>query len=141
MHPFVRRRMAPTQRVVHALEACPTCGMPLAGGSVKRTREVIEVPRVPAVVTEHVYLERCCPHCRTRHTATVDLTGDVVGRQRFGVALISLIATLREGGRLPVATIQWYLKTFHALSVSVGAIIGALEQVARAGAATVEAIR
>src|SRR5688500_15839490 len=39
---FVRRRMAPTAQVVHALARCPGCGAPLAGGTVKRTREVIE---------------------------------------------------------------------------------------------------
>jgi len=138
---FVRHRMAPTTRVIHAVAQCPTCGLALTGGSVKRRREVIEVPLVPAVVTEHVYVERCCPHCRTRHTPPVNLTGEVVGTQRFGVALVSLIATLREEARLPVATIQWYLQTFHALSVSVGAIVGALKRVAQAGGAAVEAIR
>jgi len=138
---FVRHRMEPTARIIHALDACPTCGMPLVGGSVKRRREVIEVPVVPAVVTEHLFLERCCPHCRTRHTPAVDLGETVVGKQRFGVALVSLIATLREEARLPIATIRWYLQTFHALSVSVGAIVGALRQVARAAAATVESIR
>src|SRR6476619_2069858 len=56
-----RRRVPPTQQVIHALEHCPRCQAPLAGGSVKRTREVIEVPLTPAVVTAHVYLERCCP--------------------------------------------------------------------------------
>ncbi|MGI8857761.1 MAG: hypothetical protein ACR2JW_18655, partial [Thermomicrobiales bacterium] len=104
---FVRHRMAPTQRVIHVVEQCPTCRLLLRGGSVRRTREVIEVPVVPAVVTEHVYLERWCPHCRTRHTPAVDLDEAVVGKQRFGVALVSLIATLREEARLPVATIQW----------------------------------
>ncbi len=138
---FVRHRMEPTVRVIHAVDHCPICGLALVGGSVKRRREVIEVPLVPAVVTEHVYLERCCPHCHTRHTPPVALTGAVVGRQRFGVALVSLIATLREEARLPIATIQWYLQTFHALSVSVGAIVGALGQVARASAATVDIIR
>ncbi|MHB8645089.1 MAG: IS66 family transposase [Thermomicrobiales bacterium] len=138
---FVRRRMEPTQRVIHAVDACPTCGMLLCGGSVKRTREVIEVSPVPAVVTEHVYLERCCPHCRTRHTPAVDLGEAVVGKQRLGVGLVSVIATLREEARLPVATIQWYLRTFHALSISVGAIVGAIQRVADAGAATVTAIR
>ena len=138
---FVRHRMEPTQRVLHVVEQCPTCGLLLTGGSVKRRREVIEVPLVPAVVTEHVYLERCCPHCRTRHTPTADLGEAVVGKQRFGVGLVSLIATLREEARLPVATIQWYLQTVHALSVSVGAIVGALKQVAQTGAAAVAAIR
>ena len=35
--------------------------------------------------------------------------GVVVGQQRLGIGLVSLIATLREAGRLPVRTIQWYL--------------------------------
>jgi len=139
--PFVRHRMAPTARVVHAVEHCPTCGLPLSGGSVKRTREVIEVPLVPAVVTEHVFLERCCPHCRTRHTPAVDLTGEVVGRQRFGVRLVSLIATLREVARLPMRTIQWYLATFHDLHVSGGAIAGMIQQMARAATGMVTRMR
>src|SRR5260370_356632 len=108
---------------------------------VNEPREVIEVPVVPAVVTAHLYRERCCPHCRTRQTPAVDLGEAVVGKQRFGVGLMSLIATLREEARLPVATIQWYLATFHALTVSVGAIVGATQQVACAGASTVAAIR
>jgi len=32
----------------------------------------------------------------------------VIGKQRFGLGLMSLIATMREEARLPVATIQWY---------------------------------
>lgn len=83
--PFVRYWLEPTQQVVHAVEQCPTCGLLLTGGSVKRTREVIEVPLVPVVVTEHIFLERCCPHYRTRHTPAVALSEAVVGKQRFGV--------------------------------------------------------
>jgi transposase len=138
---FVRHRMVPTAQVIHALDVCPQCGMLLTGGSVKRTREVIEVPVVPAIITEHVYLERCCPHCRTRHTPRVALEQEVVGKQRFGVGLISLIATLRERARVPLATIQWYLATFHQLSVSVGAIAGAIQQVAGAAAGMMVRIR
>ncbi|MSQ05833.1 MAG: hypothetical protein EXR54_03990 [Dehalococcoidia bacterium] len=43
-HGFARVRMAPTQRVEHAVEVCPDCGSHLSGGWVQRTREVIEVP-------------------------------------------------------------------------------------------------
>src|SRR5918992_545478 len=52
-----RRRGEPTARVAHALESCPRCGIRLAGGAVKRTREVIEITPMPATLTEHVYLE------------------------------------------------------------------------------------
>jgi hypothetical protein len=117
--------MAPTHRVEHALAACPRCGAALAGGSVKRTREVIEVPPAPATVTEHVSIARRCPGCGLRAVPAPDLAGVVVGQGRLGIGLVSLIATLREEGRLPIATIRWYLRTWHGLDRSAGAIVGA----------------
>ena len=133
-----RRRSEPTARVEHVVSHCPDCGLALAGGSIKRTREVLEVVPVPASITEHVYLERCCPGCGKRWTPAVALDGDVVGQSRLGVGLVSLIATLRSAWRLPVRSIQQYLQTVHALELSTGAIHGALGQVARVGQATVE---
>jgi transposase len=128
-----RRRDEPTARVVHALDVCPACGLRLAGGSVKRTREVLEIVPVPATVTEHVYLERCCGGCGKRWTPRVALADQVVGQSRLGVGLLSLIATLRAEWRLPVRAIQQYLASVHGLALSVGAIHGALAQVTRAG--------
>ncbi len=55
-HGFARVRMAPTQRVEHAVEVCPDCETHLVGGWVHRTREVIELPMVPVQVTEHVFV-------------------------------------------------------------------------------------
>jgi transposase len=133
-HGFARPRMVPTARVVHALAHCPDCGTALAGGTVKRTREVIEVPLVPAVVTEHVYLERRCPGCRRRCVPPPALAGGVDGQSRLGIGLTSLIAVLREEGRLPFATIQQLVRTVHGVELSVGAVVGAVQRVAaRAG--------
>jgi hypothetical protein len=67
--------------------------------------------------------------------------GVLSGRQRLGVHLVSLIATLRAELRLPVALIQWYLGAVHRLELSAGAIVGVLHRVATAGAATVAQIR
>ena len=50
----------------------------------------------------------------------------VLGQQRLGVNLLSLIATLREEGRLPIRSVQWYLETVHQLRLSVGAIVSAI---------------
>jgi transposase len=140
-HGFARHRTEPTARQVHAVAQCPACGMLLVGGTVKRTREVIEVPVVPVTVTEHVYLARRCPGCRQRWVPPAELDGVVDGRQRLGVGLVSLIATLREELRLPIAAIQWYLRTLHGLALSVGAIVDALTRVAVRGQAVVEQIR
>ena len=131
---LARQRATPDVQVTHALAVCPVCGAPLAGGSIKRTREVIDLASQPVIVTEHVYLERCCGGCQRRVTPAVALDGLVVGRSRLGVGLLSLIAMLREELRLPVAAIQRYLGSIHGCQLSVGGIVGALGQVARAGA-------
>jgi cell division septum initiation protein DivIVA len=45
---YGRQRMRPTARQVHAYTHCPHCRGPLRGGTLRRTREVIEL--VPARV-------------------------------------------------------------------------------------------
>jgi transposase len=141
---FARRRaLFPDAVVTHATPVCPRCATHLAGGWVAQTRQVIELALTPATVTEHQFLARRCPGCRqvaTPRPAQV-LAGQVVGRQRFGVTLLSLIVSLREAARLPIETIQWYLRTVHGLTLSAGAIVAAQRQVAACGAATVTAIR
>jgi transposase len=137
VHGFARRRSEPTRRVVHAVERCPRCDCALVGGSVKRTREVLELALPPVEVIEHPCLERVCPLCGQRWTPKGELVGQVVGRGRLGVTRTSLIVTLREVGRWPVETIQWYLATFHQLSLSVGAIVRAGAQAAATGQDTV----
>jgi transposase len=125
-----RRRMRATARQVHALRRCPGCDAPLAGGTIKRTREVIEIPIGRVAVTEHVYLERRCPDCGRRCVPAPDLGGVVCGQRRFGHGLLSLIAVLREEARLPFATIRSLLRTLYGLEVSVGALVEAVRQVA-----------
>jgi transposase len=138
---YGRRRMRPTRRVVHAAERCPGCGAALRGGSVKRTREVIDVPLGAAEVVEHALVERRCPGCGRRVVPPLDLGGVVVGRQRLGTGLLSLIVTLREEARLPVAAIRRYLATVHRLELSRGAIVAAGRQVAERGRPEVDRIR
>ena len=46
---------------------------------------------------------------------------------------MSLMATLREEGWLPIRSIQWYLQmqTVHRLKLGVGAIVGAIHRAAQ----------
>src|SRR5829696_1140333 len=136
-----RRRSAPTHRVVHALDYCPDCGSALVGGTVQRTREVLEVVPTPVRVIEHAFVARQCPLCRRRRVPQAELGARVRGRQRLGIRLVSLIATLREDGRWPIRSIQWYLRTVHRLRLSTGAIVGACHQVAQRGQGAVAQVR
>jgi transposase len=139
---FGRPRLPPTQTVQHAVAQCPECHTPLVGGWVQRTREVIEIPIAPVEVIDHQYIARVCPLCEKRRVPPVDLAGVVAGkRHRLGLRLVSVIATLREEGRLPLATIQWYLQTFHQLHLSQGAIVTVLHQVAQQAKQTLSAIQ
>ncbi len=140
LHSFTRARSTPTATVIHAVDRCPACETRLLGGWVKRTREVIEIPRTPVVVTAHQFLERECPVCRIRVTPTDALVGVVAGKQRFGIGLVSLIATLREDARLPFRGIQRLLATCYGLTVSVGSLVAAAARVATAGASEMAAI-
>ena len=139
-HGFARKRMTPTRRVEHAVEFCPDCGTHLSGGWVHRTREVIELPVTPMEVTEHVLVARICPVCQRRRLPKEALQGVVLGQQRLGVNLVSLMVTLREEGRLPLRTVQWYLQTVHQLDLSLGAIVRAIQGVARQGQPAVRGI-
>lgn len=140
-HGSGRSRMTPTESVYHGLDACPDCGATLAGGSVQRTREVLDLPITPVRVVEHRIITRTCPVCKRRCTPKIDLEGVVLGQQRLSVNVLTLITTLREVGRLPVATIQWLLSTVYHLPLSTGGITAVLHQVAQRAAPSVAAIR
>ena len=99
-HGFARRREEPTHRVEHATASCPDCQVPLIGGRVRGSRQVITLPRVRARVTEHVVLERACPKCRKRWAPEPDWSAITVGRQRFGHSVQSEVSVLREECRL-----------------------------------------
>ena len=64
----------------------------------------------------------------------------VLGQQRLGVKVLSLIATRREEGRLPIRSVQWYLDTVHQLRLSVGAIVSAIHRTAQRAQPAVAAI-
>jgi transposase len=138
---YGRRRMPPTAHRLHAFDRCPQCATVLSGGTIKRTREVIELIPGRVEVTAHVYVERRCPRCRGHWLPGPEVAGVVVGQGRLGVGLLSLIAVLREELRLPVARIQWYLEAVHGLVLSVGAIVAASTTLAARAAPAVAQIQ
>ena len=137
---FARRRMEPTERVEHAVEVCPDCGTRLSGGWTHRTREMIDIPESAVRVTEHAVIARECPVCRRRRAPKVELGGVTMGRQRVGVNVMSLVATLREEARLPIRTIRWYLWSVHGLDLSEGAIVGIIHRTAERARDTVREV-
>lgn len=132
---FGRKREIPTETVEHALETCPDCGRKLAGGWVHSRRQVIEIPETPVRVIEHLVIARRCGACGKRHIPKLDLSGQVVGRSRFGVRLMSLVADMATNCRMPHRTIQRFLIGVYRLRISLGEISEILHWVAERGQA------
>jgi transposase len=139
---YGRKRSKPTRQVIHAVETCRQCGCQLKGGSVKRTREVLHIPLVPAEVVEHVFVERRCPLCNLRQTPGAEvLRGEVLGQHRVSLQTMAIITALREEGRLPIGVIQWFLQALYGLELSQGEIVAILHAVAAHGRGRVDEIR
>lgn len=126
-----RKREMPTHVVTHAYSHCPDCGRALGNGWLLSTRQVIDLPLTPAVITDHQVVAHWCPSCRKRVAPHLDLSETVLGSSRVSLRLTSVIATLREHCRLPIRTIQFYLRTFCRLTLSRGEIVRLLHAVAR----------
>ena len=141
-HNQARRREPPTRTVEHAFDRCPECDYQLGGKSVGYVRQVIEIPEPkPVEVVEHRVIKRYCPHCERWRSPKLELAGQVLGRGRMGIRLVSLIAYSRATLRQPLRQIQAYLKTFHQLVISEGEIVYLLDQVREATKETVEGFR
>lgn len=138
---YGRKRMVPTRIERHAMRRCPECDAGLSGGTIKRTREVIELAAPRIEVIEHQYVERRCPGCGKRCVPVPRLRGAVSGQGRLGHRLTSEVVMLREEARLPVRTIQQVLQTLTGLHLSTGAIVHASQQIAGHAETAVQAIQ
>lgn len=130
---FVRRRDIPTETHLHAVESCPECGRELSGGWVHRRRQVIEIPDTPVRIIEHVIIARRCGVCGKRYVPKVDLSGQVVGKHRVGIRLMSLIGHLYVDCRLPARAVQGLLETLYGLHIGIGEITEVLHTLAERG--------
>jgi len=135
---FGRLRETPTEIVEHALDRCPDCGRPLCGGTVHHSRQVIEIPIMPVSVIEHRVVARYCGVCRKSYVPKLDLSGEVVGRHRVGIRLMSLVSYLHIVGRMPKRGIQSFLEGLYGLHLGLGEISKILHAVAKHGKSEVE---
>lgn len=138
---FTRHSEESTKEIFHTHEVCPDCGGKLGKPTVSYRRQVIDIPKTPVEITDHVVFKRWCFSCKKRVQPTVNLNGTVVGRQRIGIRLMGIIDLLKEEARLPLQTIQSYLETVYNLHLSQGSLVNMLHQTAYVGKPTYEGLR
>lgn len=137
---FGRKLDTPTKQIFHSFDVCPDCGGRLGKPAVSYTRQTIDIPPANVEITEHVIYKRWCFTCKKRFIPKVDLKDTVVGQQRIGIRLMSIITMLKEACRQPLETIQSYLEILHDLHLSQGAIINVLHKTAEKGKPTYDGL-
>lgn len=130
---FARKLDIPTKRVFHSFDECPNCHGALGSPVVAYTRQIIDIPVSPVEVTEHIIYKRWCSACKKQVKPKVILTPEVLGKQRIGIRLMSIIGILKEVCRQPIAVIQKYLSMIHGLSLSEGELVKLLQKTAEKG--------
>ncbi len=128
---FGRKRDEATEEVRHAVENCPDCGKKLSGGYEQSRHQVIEIPRTPVRIIDHVIIVRRCGYCGKVHIPKLGISDGVVGKMRLGVGLMSLIATLSVAKRMPQRAIKRLLEGLYGLHISIGEINEVLHRVAQ----------
>jgi transposase len=126
---FVRKRDVPTREVIHAVELCPDCGRKLSGGWEHARRQTIEIPQTPVEIVEHILIARRCGVCGKVHIPKLTIAEGVVGKQRVGPRLMSLISTLSVAKRMPQRMIQKLINGLYDLHISIGEITEILHRV------------
>lgn len=130
---FVRKRDDATEIVYHAVDNCPDCGRKLSGGWIHSRRQIIELPQAPVRVIENILIARRCGVCGKRHIPTLDLSGQVLGQSRFGIRLMSVIASMAISCRMTDRLIKNILWSLYGLKISIGEIAQILHKVAEYG--------
>jgi hypothetical protein len=125
-----RQRAVPTQIVEHRLLTCQDCHLRLGSLSLARVREVIDIPPPPRIeVTHHRIYKGWCARCQKWHETPVDLQEEVLGQERIGVRLASMIGYLRTVMRLPLRQIQQVLLILHGFVGSRGELVELLHRI------------
>lgn len=134
---FSRKKQPATKVICHAAEECPDCGRGLAGGSIKWSHQVVDIPPVRAEIVDHLFIERYCGVCGKRWTPDPKevLSGVVVGKKSFGINLMSLVAHLKTVCRVPIEQIRKLLKALFGVKISSGELAELLHDVAETGEA------
>lgn len=144
---YARPVQPPTRIEPHYVEQCPDCGRKLQGGWLHAEREVIDIPAALVQLVEvvrHQLMARRCGACGKRHVpkvADTDIAARTVGKHRFGVRLMSLVAHLVHVCRMPVRTVRKLLASLFGVQVSSGGIVEMLHAVAQQGQRTYEQFR
>lgn len=124
----------------HSPNYCTCCGEDLSGylPHFIGRRQVIDIPPIKPIITEHQLFEVCCP---CGHNNRASYPDGVVTPVSYGPGVQSLVSYLSVRQYLPVERITELLSSLFGLSLSTGGVCYLLGKVKQKAAPVYESIR
>lgn len=122
----------PDTTVVHRPQVCQGCGGPLSevAPSATERRQVLDLPPLSLVVTEHQVQTCCCPACGASTTASFPET--VSQPVQYGPGVHALTTYLMHYQLLPYERIVTLMDDLFGAPLSEGTLFGATQQAHKA---------
>jgi hypothetical protein len=123
-HPKTERSLIPTDECDHVEQhlpdVCANCGTPLTGEDPDPVRkQVIDLPPVKPIVTEHQIHTLTCGCCCAKTAGTLP---EHVPRGSFGPQVVTVVTLLTSLGRLSHRVMAELLQRLFGLEISVGQV-------------------
>jgi transposase len=136
------RELVPPERVNRTIvvkpEACRRCGDPLTGDDPAPHRhQVVEVPKVMAIVEEYQLHALDCPKCGI---STRALLPPGVPAGQFGPRLQAIVAVSSGAYRMSKRAIEELVEDFFSVPISLGSVANLEQATSEAVAAPVEEV-
>lgn len=112
----------------HPVTLCSTCGVSLATVPVEEVlaRQILDIPPIELVVTEHQVEVKGCPHCGHVNQGSFPLEVNTV--VQYGPRLKGMMVYLMEGQLLPSNRVCEVLRDLLGVGVSEGTLYTTREQ-------------
>jgi transposase len=116
---------SPHEIVNHCLYNCMYCGHSLLQTEVKdyKKRQVIDIPTINYIVTEHRIEIKKCSYCGLRYKAT--FPSNIIKRIQYGSRVLAIAVYLRDFQLIPYERISRALQDFFGLKVTTATIVNA----------------
>lgn len=137
----LKRVATPDAVVRHTPDTCATCGHSLRQEKplMTRKRQVIDLPPITRVVTEHQAESKSCPHCGDITHAP--FPPEAVKIVQYGARIKSIASYLMQYQLVPAARTKEFLSDVLGCPVSEGSLFAWASELAEESAPAYEAIK
>jgi transposase len=130
----LKRVATPDQVILHSVDECTHCGhslLTVKAQSIKK-RQVIDVPPITPVVTEHQAESKSCPHCGV--VSQAQFPSAVTKAVQYGETIKAIASYLMQYQLIPAARTREFLNDILGCPVSEGSLVAWSEHLAELSA-------